>query len=59
MKPNNQLKEYVRVIKSVDVDETVQERIIKYCAGYGTLSKIRSGKYKLIAVKKENFFEKN
>ena len=53
MIPNNQLKDYVRVMKCIDVDDAVQNRIIKYCAGYGTLSKIKSGKYKLTAVKKE------
>ena len=53
MKPNNLLKEYVRVMKCVDVEDVVEQQIIRNCARYGTLSKIKSGKYKIIAVKKE------
>lgn len=53
MKPNNSLKEYVRVMKCIDVEDMVEQRIIRTCARYGTLNKIKAGKYKVIAVKKE------
>ena len=58
MKPNNQLKEYIRVMNSVDVDDVVKQKIINNCARYSTLNKIRGGKYKLIAVIKEKTAEK-
>lgn len=54
MKPKNQLKEYARVMNCIDVDVSVKQRIIRDCARYSTLKKIRAGKYKIIAVKKEN-----
>lgn len=54
MKPKNQyLKEYTRVMNSVDIDETAKQQIIKNCARYSTMKKIKSGKFKIIAVKKE------
>lgn len=58
MKPNNQLKEYVRVMNCVDVDEDVKQQIINNCARYSTLNKIKAGKYKIIAVKKDKTTEK-
>lgn len=58
MKPNNQLKEYKRVMGCIDVDESVKQQIIKNCARYSTLKKIRAGKYKIIAVKKDSRVEK-
>ncbi len=58
MKPNNQLGEYTRVMSCVDIDETVKCRIIENCARYSTMKKIKGGKYKIIAVKKEQTAEK-
>lgn len=58
MKPNNQLKEYQRVMSCIDVEESVKQQIIKNCARHSTLNKIKSGRYKLIAVKKDSGFEK-
>ena len=58
MKNNNYRNEYIRVMGKVDVEESVKQQIIRNCARYSTLNKIRSGKYKLIAVKKEKTAEK-
>lgn len=58
MKPNNQLKEYKRVMGCVDIDDAVKQQIIKNCARYSTMKKIRAGKYKIVAVKKEKRVEK-
>lgn len=58
MKPKNQLKEYVRVMNCVDVEDEVKQQIIKNCARYSTLNKIKAGKYRIIAVKKETTAEK-
>ena len=53
-KINNPLiNEYARVMNCVDMDNAAKQRIIKNCARYGTLMKIKSGRFKLIAVKKE------
>lgn len=58
MKPKNQLKEYVRVMNCIDVEDEVKQQIIKNCARYSTLNKIKAGKYKIVAVKKEKTPEK-
>lgn len=58
MKNNNYRNEYIRVMGKVDVEESVKQQIIRNCARYSTLNKIRAGKYKLIAVKKEKTAEK-
>lgn len=58
MTPKNHLKEYTRVMNCVDADDAVKQQIIKNCARYSTLSKIKAGKYKIIAVKKEKTAEK-
>lgn len=58
MKPNNQLMEYKRVMNCVDVEESVKRQIIRNCARYSTLKKIKAGKYKIIAVKKDSRVEK-
>ncbi len=57
MKNNNYRNEYVRVMQSVAVDELVKLQIIRNCARYSTLKKIKAGKFKLIAVKKDGVFE--
>lgn len=54
MKIKNQaLSEYKRVMSCVDIDETAKQQIIKNCARYSTMKKIKSGKFKIVAVKKE------
>lgn len=54
---NRALKEYVRVMNCIDIDEEAKKRIVKNCARYSTVKKIKSGKFKIIAVKKESFYE--
>ncbi|MBQ2842438.1 MAG: hypothetical protein IJE72_05335 [Clostridia bacterium] len=58
MKPGTQLKEYKRIMNCVDVEDTVKRQIIESCARYSTLQKIKSGKFKVIAIKKESRVEK-
>ena len=53
MKPNNCIGEYKRVMNCVDIDEAAKQQIIKNCARYSTMKKIKSGKFRIIAVKKE------
>ena len=53
MKPNNCISEYKRVMNCVDIDEAAKQQIIKNCARYSTMKKIKSGKFRIIAVKKE------
>lgn len=53
MKPNNCISEYKRVMNCVDIDEAVKQQIIKNCARYSTMKKIKAGKFRIIAVKKE------
>ncbi len=54
---NPHIKEYARVMNCVDMDDAAKQRIIRNCARYGTLMKIKSGKFKIIAVKKEKVTE--
>ncbi len=49
------LKEYVRVMNCLDIDEEAKKRIVRNCARYSTMKKVRSGKFKVTAVKKETF----
>ncbi|MBE6820765.1 MAG: hypothetical protein E7516_06915 [Ruminococcaceae bacterium] len=58
MKNNNCRSEYIRAMGKVDVEESVKQQIIRNCARYSTLNKIKAGKYKLTAVKKEQTAEK-
>lgn len=53
MKPNNCISEYKRVMNCVDIDEAAKQQIIKNCARYSTMKKIKAGKFRIIAVKKE------
>lgn len=58
MKTNNpHINEYARVMNCIDMDNAAKQRIIRNCARYGTLMKIKSGKFKVIAVKKEKTTE--
>lgn len=54
---NPHINEYARVMNCVDMDNAAKQRIIRNCARYGTLMKIKSGKFKVIAVKKEKMTE--
>lgn len=53
MVPNNNLKVYIRVLNSIDVDPAVKQQIIQNCARRSTLHKIKSSKFKITAVKKD------
>ncbi len=53
LRPNNGLKEYIRVMNSVDIDDAVKVQIIKNCARHSTLHKIKLGKFKITVVKKD------
>lgn len=53
VRPNNGLKEYIRVMNSVDIDDAVKAQIIKNCARHSTLHKIKLGKFKITVVKKD------
>lgn len=58
MTPNSALNDYKRIMCCVDVEDAVKMQIIKNCARYSTMKKLRSGKYRLTAVIKENSTEK-
>ncbi len=58
MKPNNGIKEYTRVMNCVDIDDAAKQQIIKNCARHSTLQKIKAGKFKIIAVKKNKTVDK-
>ncbi len=59
MKTNNQhLNEYTRVMSNMCIEDEAKQRIIRNCARYSTLKKIKSGKFRLIAVIKETTVEK-
>ncbi len=54
MTPNNKhLNEYRRVMSYVDIEESAKQQIIKNCARYSTLNKIKSGKFRVVAIIKE------
>ncbi len=57
MKFNNYRDEYIRVMKKVDVDESVKQQIIRNCARYSTLNKIRTFRFKITAVKKDEAYK--
>ncbi len=56
--PNNVMKEYVRVMNSVDIDDSVKLQIIKNCARHSTLNRIKFRKFKITAVKKNKTADK-
>ena len=47
------IKCYVRVMNKVNISDETKLRIIKNCARYSTLKKIKSGTYVITAVKTE------
>ncbi len=54
MKTLTPLKEYTRVMGCVELDENAKQQIVRNCARRSTFEKMKSGRYKLIAVKKEH-----
>ena len=54
---NNYRDEYIRVMKKVDVDESVKQQIVRNCARYSTLTKIKAVKFKVTAIKKDGVFK--
>lgn len=52
---NKALKEYRRVMKTVDLPQDSRERIINYCAKYSTVKKLRNNRF----VIKFNVVERN
>ncbi len=57
MKTKNYREEYIRVMSSIDVDESLKQQIIRNCARYSTVKKIKAGKFKIIAIKKDGIFK--
>lgn len=53
MKPSNPISKYVRVMSCINIDEQAKQQIIKNCARYSTMKKIKAGRFKLTAVKKD------
>ena len=49
------VNEYVRIMSCLDIDEAAKRRIINNCARYGTVKKIKTRKFKIVAVKKGSF----
>lgn len=50
---NKNIKEYARVMNCIDIDDVAKQQIIRNCARYSTMKKMRSGKFKVVAVIKE------
>lgn len=50
---NHAVNEFNRIMNCIILEEEAKNRIIKNCARYGTLQKIRSGKFTVTAVIKE------
>ncbi len=50
---NKNIKEYARVMNCIDIDDAAKHQIIRNCARYSTMKKMRSGKFKVVAVIKE------
>lgn len=53
VKPKNSVSEYKRVMNCIDIDDAAKQQIIKNCARYSTMKKIKSGRFRIVAVKKE------
>ena len=58
MKPSNPISKYVRVMSCINIGEQAQQQIIKNCARYSTMKKIKAGRFKLTAVKKDRTIDK-
>ena len=58
MKPNNPISKYVRVMSCIDIDEQAKQQIIKNCARYSTMKKIKAVRFKLTDVKKDRTLDK-
>ncbi len=58
MKPSNPISKYVRVMSCINIGEQAKQQIIKNCARYSTMKKIKAGRFKLTAVKKDRTIDK-
>lgn len=58
MRINNEaIKNYIRVMDSLDMSEAKKQEIIRNCALYATSRKIKTRNYKIVSVKiKEKTF---
>lgn len=54
MGPKKTIEKYRSVMKNVDVSPEVKLQIIETCAKYSTFRKIKSRKFTVTAVKKED-----
>jgi hypothetical protein len=54
---NKALKEYVKVMNSVDICEEKKQQIIRNCALYATSRKIRTRKFKITVAKEQETHE--
>ncbi len=50
MGPSKAIRDYRRIMNSVDVAPEVKHQIIENCAKYSTFRKIKSRKFNIIAV---------
>lgn len=51
------VREYVRIMSCIDIDEEAKKEIIRNCARYGTVKKIKTGRFKAVAAKKRKPFQ--
>lgn len=58
MKPSNPISKYVRVMSCINIGEQAKQQIIMNCARYSTMKKIKAGRFKLTAVKKDRTIDK-
>ena len=54
---NKALKEYVKVMNSVDICDDKKQQIIRNCALYATSRKIRTRKFKITVAKEKETHE--
>ena len=54
---NKALKEYARVMNSVDISEEKKQNIIRNCALYATSRRIKTRKFKITVVKEKETHE--
>ncbi len=55
---NPKIELYMKIMRGVDIEDSLRQQIVNNCARHATLNKIKSGKYKLIAVTKRETLEK-
>lgn len=54
MGPKKSIEKYRRVMRNIDVSPEVKHQIIETCAKYSTFKKIKSKRFTITAVKKDN-----